>query len=222
MKDRYKHNLGLLSESDIQSLHTKSVMVVGLGALGGYICDFFARIGVNEMVIVDFDNFDESNLNRQLNATETSLGKSKVQTQKDRIMAVNSHVAVKSIDNKFDQDFDREIFKGVDIVVDALDNIGSKKLLEATCIELKIPLVFGAVSAIDGMVTTIIDHPKLDKIYSCQDSKKPMVLPYTPAVIAGFQFGEAVRVLLGRSGLAHKMLLVDIENMETRIVRNNV
>ena len=75
--ERYKRNIPAITKSDQESLKEKSVAVVGCGGLGGFVIEALARLGVGSLRLIDADSFSESNLNRQLYATEKNIGKSK-------------------------------------------------------------------------------------------------------------------------------------------------
>lgn len=213
MNERYLRNIGAISADDQDKLSKKAVLVVGCGGLGGYIIMNLARMGVGELRICDSDVFDETNLNRQLFSSEQNLGKSKAEETARAVNAVNSSVKVKHYSVRFDENTASEMLDGVDAVVDALDNVPSRLLIEKLCSERGIPMIFGAVSGWVGQVSTIMPgKSKLAAFYRYHKEVKPSVLPFAAAAIASYQSSETVKVLLDRPSLCNKLLLVDVED----------
>ena len=133
MDARYIRNLGAITEADCSLLRQKTVLVVGCGGLGGYLMEYLARIGIGTIRCVDGDVFDETNLNRQILATTDTLGKSKVQAAAERLQAVNPDVSVQPVCAFLDSSNAKEFVQGCDMVLDALDNIPSRKILADAC-----------------------------------------------------------------------------------------
>lgn len=133
---------------------------------------------------------------------------------------VNSAPQYKAFPVKFDESTAEEMIRGCDVVVDALDNIESRLVLEKMCSRFKVPLVFGAVSGWTGTISTILPgHPKLEDYYkNSQTQIKPSVLPFTAATVGSWQTAEVVKVLLGRPNLVDKLLLIDLEDNATEIL----
>lgn len=218
MIDRYSRNIGAISEEEQELLFTKTVLVVGLGGLGGYTSEYLARVGVGSLRLCDCDAFDESNLNRQINATEASIGKRKVEAAIERVKSINGGIDVKGFDMRFTAETAGEMLEGADLVIDALDNVSSRFVLEEEASKAGVPLIFGAISGWDGQVSTILPgRPILKKIYKSTDKNVFPVLPFTPAAVSAYQVSEAVKVLLGRGELAGKLLVVDLAFYENSV-----
>ena len=199
MEARYIRNLGAITEADCNLLRQKTVLVVGCGGLGGYLMEYLARIGVGTIRCVDGDVFDETNLNRQILSSADNLGKSKVQSAAERLHAVNPDVSVQPIRAFLDSSNAGMFVDGCDIVLDALDNIPSRKILADACAQAKIPYVFGAIS---GWVAQAgISMPGDRMIHTLYpegvEAKDKSVLSFTPAMCAALQTSLCVRFLLG-------------------------
>jgi len=215
MDKRYIRNIGAVSEEEQESLHNKCALVVGLGGLGGYVVEFLARMGVGEIRLCDKDSFEESNLNRQINARISTLGRRKAQVAAERVGDVNPDVRTVVFDEAFTAKNAAKMLAGADVVIDALDNIPSRLLLEKTASEANVPLVFGSVSHWCGQTTTIYPGAfKLKKLFKGVDQTPPPVLPFSVAAVAVFQSAEAVKVLLGKPELKDKMLLIHLDTHE--------
>jgi molybdopterin/thiamine biosynthesis adenylyltransferase len=196
---------------------------VGCGGLGGYVIEMLARIGIGHLVCIDGDCFDESNLNRQLYATEANIGHGKAQAAMKRLAQVNTEVKVTIFEEQLGEDNGHQLLSGCDIIIDAVDNVVSKLLLERFAFEEKIALVHGAIGGWYGQVTTIMPgNWTLEKLYkrSRQGIEKSLGNPsFTPATIASIQVAECLKVLLNKEGcLENKILMVDLLNHDYEII----
>ncbi|MCM1992555.1 HesA/MoeB/ThiF family protein [Oceanirhabdus seepicola] len=171
--DRYKRNVKTLTEEENNMLKSCKVCVIGCGGLGGYVIEMLGRLGVGHIACVDGDVFDESNLNRQILSDENSIGMSKAEKAVKRMKIVNSNIEATAIKEMFTQKNAIEILEGNHVVVDALDSIDSRLLLQNICEELKIPLVHGAIAGWYGQVSTVLPGDRtLDFIYSRKNNSK--------------------------------------------------
>lgn len=190
------------------------VCVVGCGGLGGYAIEMLGRLGIGHITAVDGDIFTESNLNRQLLCTNSNLGKNKALEAMERMKAINDLIEVEPIPYYINEDNAIDILGGHDVVIDALDNIETRFLLQNKCEKLNIPLVHGAISGWHGQATTIFPGDKtLNFIYkNNQDIPKALGNPsFTPPIIASIQVTEALKILLNRGDLLrHKLLLINL------------
>lgn len=218
MKNRYDRNRGTVSIEEQETLRAKSVLVAGCGGLGGTVIEDLARIGVGSITAVDGDVFDESNLNRQVLSNEGNLGKPKAQEAAEQMKLINSEVKIRPVIEFIDEDNAGSLVAGHDVVVDALDNISSRKILEAACEAEKCPLVHGAIAGWNGQVAVVMPGSGiLGTIYSGEEDKgseRETGNPsFTPAVIASIETAEVIKLLLGRDGvLENRLLMVDLLN----------
>jgi molybdopterin/thiamine biosynthesis adenylyltransferase len=217
--ERYLRNVGTIGAAGQARLLAARVAVVGAGGLGGTVIELLARYGVGYLRIIDGDTFAAHNLNRQLLATESSLGESKAAAAAARVARVNADVAVDAVPHMLDTANAAALLTGMDVIVDALDTIGDRLLLGRTARHLAIPLVHGAVAGFTGQVTTLLPgDPGLERIYH------PPVGPSrgvetilgtpaaTPAVVAALQAQEVVKLLTGvGQPLSRKLLYIDTE-----------
>ena len=224
MKERYIRNIKAISEEENAVLFDKKVCVIGCGGLGGYITEILARIGVGNLIVVDGDVFEESNLNRQLLSKTDLLGKSKAESAYRRVLEINPEVKVKYIYDFLDESNYSEIINNSDVAVDALDNIKTKKFLQKACEELGIPLVHGAIGGWYGQVTTIFPGDRtLDIIYNGEEEKGQEKvlgnLPFTASYTASLQSAEVIKLLIKRGDLLRKkVLFMDLLNNESEII----
>ena len=218
---RYERNLGSITQAEQECLESKKAVIVGCGGLGAYAAEMLARAGLGHLTLIDGDVFTESNLNRQLNSLETNLGKNKASQTEDRLHQFRHDLSVKAVDIFLDEENAFELLKGYDVIIDGLDNIKNRLLVEKTAAALGIPFVHGAVKEWSVQVTVIFPGDSvLGKLYP-QNAEigKPSVLSFTPAFCASLQVSEAIKVLLGREDVLRKKLLIaDIKKHNFEIV----
>ncbi|MCS7279011.1 MAG: HesA/MoeB/ThiF family protein [Thermodesulfobacteriaceae bacterium] len=223
---RYEKNIGTLSLDEFLSLRRSKVCVVGCGGLGGYVIELLARLGVGYLTVVDKDVFEESNLNRQILCELNSLGKSKALVAKERLKNINPEVEVQAMVTEINLKNGKEILRGHDLVIDALDNAEGKKFLEELAEALEIPLVHGAVAGWFGQVACIFPGDRLLKTLYLSKTfgiEKEIGVPsFTPALIASFQVSEAIKILIKRGEvLRKKVLLVNLLKNEIEVIEFN-
>lgn len=147
--DRLRLNMG--SEA-VENLAKKTVLIVGIGGVGSFTCEAIARCGVGKIIIVDKDVVDITNINRQIIALQSTVGKSKVEVMKERIMDINPNCEVVAYQCFFNEDT-VNIFTdhSIDFVVDACDTISAKYFIIEYCLKNGIQFIcsMGAANKID-------------------------------------------------------------------------
>lgn len=226
MDRRYERNVGAISREENELLRGKKVCVAGCGGLGGGVIEGLARVGVGYIRAVDGDVFDETNLNRQLLSSEKNLGKSKAEEAVRRIGEINSQVDAEAVGCFIDDSNAADILKGVDAVVDALDDAGARLIVEAACEKLGIPMIHGAIGGWNGQVAVVMPGDRMmEALYGSEFTEnargeEAAGNPYfTPAVISAIQVAETVKVLTGRdSVLRNGLLMIDLLDHQYEIV----
>ncbi len=219
---RYLRNREAISLKEQLRLAKSRVAVIGAGGLGGQVILLLARMGIGTLVVVDYDVFDETNLNRQALSSMETLGKPKPEAAAATVSSINPGVKVIPCQVKLDSSNAPEILTGSNVVVDALDNVQDRFLLERTTKKLGIPLVHGALAGFEGQVMTIFpDDPGLKHLYRNEGaggdkSKRPEsilgVPTLTPALIATLEAMEVLKIILKREKIfRNTMVHVDLE-----------
>ena len=139
----------LFGDSAVQKLQKSTVMVVGCGAVGSFAIEALARTGVGHIVVVDFDVVEESNINRQLFALSSTLGMSKVDVARQRILDINPDARVDAFNLFFDADTQLPVLP--DFIIDAIDSVESKVALYKWAFEQGVPFIssMGAASKLN-------------------------------------------------------------------------
>lgn len=216
MEPRYQRNIPALTEAECAILRTKRVLVVGCGGLGGHILDQLARIGVGFIRAVDGDVFESTNLNRQLLSQMPLLGTSKANAAAAHLALVNPDVAVEAVEGFLTAENAPELIAGCDIVMDALDNIPSRKALAAACAEAGIPYVYGAIQGWVAQAAVSMPGDQLiEKLFPQEvEIRDKSVLSFTPALCASMQTALCVKMLVGRTVETGTIYYFDLLNQE--------
>ena len=216
---RYQRNRATLTVEDQLALFRSRAAVIGCGGLGGYVVEELCRIGVGHLALVDPDVFEEHNLNRQLLSSLDLVGTAKVDAARARVAAVNPAVTVASYRAALSADNARELLAGCSVVVDALDNVLTRRALAAACRDLHVALVHGAIAGWFGQVSVQMPGGEILGLLRPTPEGKGVETrlgnpSFTPAVVASLQVAEAVKILLGRGKpLAGRVLLADLLEM---------
>ena len=142
MNNIFSRSSLLLSEEGMNKLKNSHVAVFGIGGVGGHICEALTRCGVGEITIVDADTVSESNINRQIVALHSTVGKLKTEVFKERALDINPNIKVNDKAVFFEEKtLDLFDFSAFDYVADAIDTVTSKLLLAKICSEKNIPII---------------------------------------------------------------------------------
>ncbi len=161
----------LISPENVQKLNQIRVAVIGLGGVGSYAVEALARAGVGSFLIIDFDFVNLSNLNRQLIALQSTIGKPKTQVMKQRILEINPSAEVEIVNEFLAQDNRGRYLKDLDYIIDAIDSLGPKVglLVYAIRSSINIISVMGAGNRLDP---TQIHIGKLSQSWNCPLAKR--------------------------------------------------
>lgn len=226
--NRYARNMKSFSCKDQTKLLKSKVSIAGLGGLGGAVVEMLARSGIGCINLIDGDNFDETNLNRQLISCENLLGVSKTQAAKKRIANINSSVEIFAHPEFLDQTNARNLLEGSDIVIDCLDNIKTRFVIEKISRELGIPFVSAAIAGFSGHVMTVFpEDDGICTIYGHEEDAPQKGaedstgnLSATVMLIAACECAEVYKILLNKGRtLRKKFLAVDLIDNTFEIVR---
>lgn len=132
----------MIGQENFDLIQDKTVMIVGLGGVGGYACEALVRSGIGKVILIDNDKVDNSNINRQIITTEKTIGKRKVEVMKERLLSINPKLKIISYDVYFSEENIEQIFnEKIDYVVDAIDTMSSKVALWKYCLGNNIKVI---------------------------------------------------------------------------------
>src|SRR5680860_256517 len=205
--DRYKRHL-LLPEVGVEGqtrLLDAKVFLLGAGGLGSPAALYLAAAGVGTIGIVDMDDVDASNLQRQILHNIDRIGDRKVDSAKKTLTMLNPDVDVVTYDTRLDASNIIDIISGYDVIVDGADNFPSRYLLNDASVKLGIPVVHGSIFRFEGMVSVfhptegptyrdmVPEPPPAELAPSCAEAG---VLGVLPGIVGSLQALEAIKVIL--------------------------
>jgi molybdopterin-synthase adenylyltransferase len=217
--ERYARNMRTFTLEDQAALLRARVGVVGLGGLGGTVAEVLARMGVGRLRLVDGDRFEDSNLNRQLLSTVDGLGQLKSEEARARVGRINPSVDVNALTEFVTAENAGAVLGGCDVVVDCLDNLHTRFVVEDACRRIGCPLVSAAVAGASGHVTTIFPEDTGLRLIYGEPEPLPLkgaetslgTLPHAVVFLATLECAEVVKVILKKGCLLrHKLLVADL------------
>ncbi len=207
-------------------LKAASVLCIGAGGLGSPLIMYLAAAGIGRLGLVDFDVVDFTNLQRQIIHSTASVGKSKLESAKERIAEINPFVKVDTYNTALTSENALELFKDYDIIIDGTDNFPTRYLTNDACVLLGKPNVYGSIFRFEGQAT-VFDAER-GPCYRCLYPEPPPpglvpscaeggVLGVLPGIIGVIQAIEAVKLILGKGdSLIGRLMLFDALKMKFR------
>ena len=228
-KERYQKHLNL-EEIGIEGqlkLKKSSVICIGAGGLGSSVLLYLAAAGIGKIGIVDDDQVEKSNLQRQIIYDTNNVGNFKIHSALQRINRLNPNIAVFTFKKRINSENVLDIVKNFDIVCDCSDNFGTRYLINDACLILNKPLVFGSVQGFEGQISVfnlfknspnlrdlIPESPLKNNIPSCSEFG---VIGVSTGLIGVLQVNEIVKIILRRGKILDgKFLTFNLLNMEIK------
>lgn len=208
-----------------QRLKAASALIVGAGGLGSPAALYLAAAGVGTLILVDPDEVDRSNLQRQILYSEADVGLPKVEAAADRLAALNPHIFVAGGPDAFSADNADRLVEGVDLVLDGTDDFAVRYEVNAACVRHGKPLISGAIGRWTGQVGIFGRQP----CYRCLVPEAPPeaetcvavgVVGALAGVVGSMMALEAIKLITGAGEpLAGRLLIYDALSAETRTVK---
>ncbi|MFC2010502.1 ThiF family adenylyltransferase [Chloroflexota bacterium] len=219
-RERYDRQIDItgIGEEGQEKLKKARVVIAGGGGLGSPSAIYLAAAGVGTIRIIDDDKVELSNLNRQVLHWDKDVGRKKVESAAEKLSQLNKGIKVEAIEATINETNVSLLVADCDVIVDAMDNLPTRYLLNKAAIEKRIPFVHGAVYGLEGRAMTIIpgETACLKCVYRGPVPKtKFPVLGATPAVIGSIQVTEVIKYITGIGKLlANRLLVYDGLNMK--------
>ncbi len=219
---RYLRQERFIGKEAQNLLTKKTVAIVGLGALGTNSSNLLARTGIN-LILIDYDKIDLTNLQRQNIFTEQDIGKSKVESAKNYLEKVNHEIKIINYNKKLSKE-NINIIKS-DLVLDCTDNLETRFLINEFCYKNKIPFINGAAIKNQGVIFNIIPgkacfnciYKFTGNVERCEDVG---VLNTITTLISSLQVNEAIKILLNKN-YETNLLRVNLENNNFEKIKIN-
>ena len=227
---RYSRHILLpqIGEDGQRRLKSSRVLLVGAGGLGSPVAMYLAAAGVGAIGLVEYDDVDLSNLQRQILHGSAAVGSSKLDSALDRLRDINPHVTVEPYPTRFTSANALEIARRYDLIIDGTDNFATRYLVSDTSVLLGIPNVYGAVHRFEGQASVFgaengpcyrclfREPPPPELVPSCAEAG---VLGVVPGLVGTIQATEAIKLLLGLGDtLVGRLLTIDALTMGFRTI----
>jgi molybdopterin/thiamine biosynthesis adenylyltransferase len=217
---RYSRHL-LLEEIDVagqEKLLRSHALVIGAGGLGSAAAPYLTAAGIGHITLMDHDQVELTNLQRQIMHTEKSIGKSKVGSGKQFLEQLNAGIQIETIEAKATAALLDELLPSVNIVLDCTDNFASRHLINASCVKHQTPLVSGSALGFDGQISVFDPRNLVSPCYACifspdenfEEVSCSSMGVFSPLVgiIGAMQAAQVIQVLIGfGEALVGRMLL---------------
>ena len=221
-KEFFSKNSAIFSPEEMSVLADKKILVAGCGGLGSSVIELLSRSGIGHLIVADGDQFEPSNMNRQILCTPDTLGSSKARAAAQRILSINPDCDVQAVCCRLDKANLKDLLPGCDLVIDALDSVSGRLMLEDACEEAGLFLIHGAVNG--WFLQAGVCPPgagMLHTLYASHDQDGPSGggIAMTVFTCAAFEVSEAIKHLLHRPDtFTGKFLLFDLLSKETEII----
>jgi molybdopterin-synthase adenylyltransferase len=223
---RYHRQMMLpqIGEEGQKRLQRSRIFLAGLGGLGSISAYYLAAAGIGQLRAVDKDRVELGNLNRQLLHFTDDIGESKAESAKRKLQGLNPHCRVEGLCETISEDNGDRLVGDAHLIVDGMDNLKTRKILNRVSLRKGIPFVFGGVDGLTGMTTTFI--PGKTPCFEClfpegtPDKGPPGVLGPLPGIIGAIQSLAAINFLVGvpHGLLMSRMLYVDGATMNFKMI----
>ncbi len=212
-RDRYDRQIliGQIGQEGQEKLKRSRVVIAGTGGLGSPIAIYLTAAGIGMIRIIDYDQVVLSNLNRQILHWEGDLGRKKVDSARTKLSNLNSTVEIEAIAEPITESNICQLVDGCDVIVDAMDNLPTRYILNRCAVDKKIPFFHGAVNGFEGRVMTILpgETACLRCLYRGPvPQEKFPVIGVAPAVIGSIQATEVIKYILRIGNLLTNRLLI--------------
>jgi len=210
-----------------RKIMNSKVLVIGAGGLGSPVIQYLAAAGVGTLGVVDFDEVELHNLNRQIIHNESTVGISKVKSAGIFIRNLNHQIKFIRIEQKMDESNAEELISGFDIIIDGSDNFKTRYLVNDTCVQLKKPLVYGSILGFSGQVAIfnyngsknlrdIFPEPPFDE--QLPDCDSLGVLGALPGIVGSMMANLALKIITDLPLQLNQLTLIDTLNWRFQTV----
>jgi len=228
-KERYKKHLTLkeIGFKGQLKLKNSSVICIGAGGLGSSVLLYLAASGIGRIGIVDNDQVEKSNLQRQIIHETNTVGNLKINSAQERIKRFNPNIEVTTFNKRINSENVIEIIKDFDIICDCSDNFGTRYLINDACLILNKALVFGSVQGFEGQISVfnlnkkspnlrdlLPESPVKNNIPSCEEFG---VVGVSTGLIGILQVNEIIKIILKKGEILDgKIMIFDLLNMNIK------
>ncbi len=231
MNERYRRQITLpeIGEEGQKKISKASVLCIGAGGLGCPALLYLTAAGVGRIGIIDFDEVDETNLQRQVLFTTKQIGQNKANAAKENLEALNSTINIKAYAEELTDQNARALFNDYDIIIDGTDNFATKFLINDTAVKLGKPFIYGSISGFDGQVSVfglpnspcyrcLFPHAPKGHVPNCAEAG---VIGAVAGIIGTTQAMEVIKLIVEHESftpLISKLWSIDMRSMENKLL----
>jgi len=224
---RYSRQI-LLSDIDYAGqlkLANSHAVIFGLGGLGSPASLYLAAAGIGKLTLVDFDEVDDSNLQRQIVHREANIGEAKVASAQSNLSQLNRFIEIDTINQQLEETEIAKLLINADVVLDCSDNFATRFMLNRACFNAKVPLISGAAIRWEGQLSTYDFRKNDSPCYQCLypneggeelTCSRNGVLSPVVGMVGSMQAVEAIKALLELPTLTGKLMIIDAYSMMIR------
>ncbi|WP_323030839.1 HesA/MoeB/ThiF family protein [Brachymonas denitrificans] len=223
---RYSRHL-LLEEIDVEGqerLLASHAVIIGAGGLGSPAAMYLTSAGVGRLTLVDDDEVDLTNLQRQIAHTEARVGQPKTESMRTALQQINSDTQIRTLTQRADAELLRELARDADVMLDCTDNFATRQMVNQACVQEKTDLVWGAAIRFDAQIGVYRAGDAVSPCYACtfdprhvpEEARCATMGVFAPitGIVGSIQAAEAIKLLCGLpSELHHAMLLINARHM---------
>ena len=223
---RYSRHL-LLEEIDVEGqerLLASHAVIIGAGGLGSPAAMYLTSAGVGRLTLVDDDEVDLTNLQRQIAHTEARVGQPKTESMRTALQQINSDTQIRTLTRRADAELLRELSRDADVMLDCTDNFATRQMVNQACVQEKTDLVWGAAIRFDAQIGVYRAGDPVSPCYACtfdprhvpEEARCATMGVFAPitGIVGSIQAAEAIKLLCGLpSELHHAMLLINARRM---------
>ena len=212
-----------------EKLLAARVLVLGLGGLGCPAAMYLVAAGVGHLTLVDHDTVDLTNLQRQIAHTTASVGRFKVDSARDTLLALNPTITIETVAARLEGELLADLVKRHDAVLDCTDNFAIRFALNAACVAARVPLVSAAAIGLEAQISVFDPRQPDSPCYRClyeegteadQSCAHNGVLAPLVGIVGSLQALECLKLLIGfGTSLSGRLLLLDAARLEWREMR---
>jgi len=227
-ENRYSRQMLLpeIGPAGQKKLAAARAVVIGCGALGTYALSFLVRAGVGQVVVVDRDIIDLSNLQRQTLFIESDVGRPKAKVAEERLRQINSEVEIWGVVADVNYSNVQKFVQGASVVLDAVDNMETRFLVNDACVKNRIPWVYAGAVGVSGMVMPVVPggpclrclFPQLPQPGQLPTCDTVGIVNTLPSVVASIETTEAFKIILGKEN-AKELFVLDIWQEELQKIK---
>ena len=203
MEDIYQRTELVIGKDNLDLICKSNICICGVGGVGSYVLEALARMGIGRITIIDNDNVDMTNINRQLIATTQNVGKSKVEEAKKRVASINPAIQVIAVQDFIDErNVESYITKDYDYVIDCIDSVDSKIAIIRTCKNNNVKIIssMGTANRIEPLKLRVADISKTEMCPLAKIVRKKLRQEGIRNVKVVFSREEAIKPSEGKLG----------------------